>query len=142
VLAITHTSPEKLTLEVTESVYLEDTERAHVVLDGLKKLGVGLALDDFGTGYSSLGYLQRFPIDTVKIDRTFVCHLQPRSPSGAIVESIIHLSHALNKTVVAEGVETSQQHEQLVGLGCDSCQGYYFALPMSADDLGRRLQLS
>ena len=93
-----------------------------------------LALDDFGTGYSSLTYLKRFPIDIVKIDQGFVADLEGDPASHAIVYSVIELAHRLGMTVVAEGVETPEQHQQLLELGCDSCQGYYFARP----DVGRR----
>jgi EAL domain-containing protein (putative c-di-GMP-specific phosphodiesterase class I) len=96
---------------------------------------VKIALDDFGTGYSSLNYLKRFPIDTVKIDQEFIADLETDEASRAIVSAVVELSHRLGMTVVAEGVETAEQHEQLAALGCDYCQGYYFALPMSAADL-------
>jgi EAL domain-containing protein (putative c-di-GMP-specific phosphodiesterase class I) len=96
---------------------------------------VRLALDDFGTGYSSLNYLNRFPIDIVKIDQRFVGDLEQSRASRAIVNAVIELAHTLGMTVVAEGVETTEQHQQLASLGCDSCQGYYFARPMPADNL-------
>jgi EAL domain-containing protein (putative c-di-GMP-specific phosphodiesterase class I) len=114
---------------------VQESERAFVVLSELKRLGVTLALDDFGTGYSSLNYLKRFPIDIVKIDQGFVADLEQDPASHAIVYAVIELAHMLGMTVVAEGVETAEQHEQLASLGCDSCQGYYFARPMPADDL-------
>nr|MDP9337134.1 bifunctional diguanylate cyclase/phosphodiesterase [Actinomycetota bacterium] len=135
VLARTDTEPELVTLEMTESVFVQDSERALVVLNELKHLGVALALDDFGTGYSSLNYLKRFPIDIVKIDRGFVADMEYDGASQAIVFAVIELAHALGLTVVAEGVETAAQHAQLASLGCDSCQGYYFARPMAAADL-------
>jgi diguanylate cyclase (GGDEF)-like protein len=135
ILARSDTDPALVTLEVTESVFIQDSERALVVLGELKHLGVKLALDDFGTGYSSLTYLKRFPIDIVKIDQVFVSDLAHDSASHAIIVAIIDLAHRLGMTVVAEGVETATQHEQLASLGCDSCQGFYFAYPMSADDL-------
>ena len=134
---LTHTDidPKLVTLEMTESVFVEDGERAFVVLNELKRIGVRLALDDFGTGYSSLNYLKRFPIDIVKIDQGFVADMAHDRSSQAIVHAVIELSHTLGLTVVAEGVETAAQHQQLAALGCDSCQGYYFAHPMSADDI-------
>jgi diguanylate cyclase (GGDEF)-like protein len=140
VLAATATPPQLLTLEMTESVYIEDTERARVVLADLKGLGLQLALDDFGTGYSSLGYLEQFPIDVVKIDQSFVARLG-HEPASSIVRAVIDLAHALDMGVVAEGVETTAQHDELAALDCDSCQGFYFAPPMCVDDLERRLQL-
>ncbi len=135
VLARTDTEPRLVTLEMTESVFVQDSERALVVLNELKHLGVTLALDDFGTGYSSLSYLKRFPIDIVKIDRGFVADMEYDGASQAIVSAVIELAHTLGLTVIAEGVETAAQHTQLAALGCDSCQGYYFARPMPAADL-------
>jgi diguanylate cyclase (GGDEF)-like protein len=123
-------NPEMLTLEVTESVFVQDGERALFVLNDLKDIGVNLALDDFGTGYSSLGYLRRFPVDSVKIDREFVANLGHDPASQTIVTAVIQLAHGLGMTVVCEGVETAEQHEALTALGCDSCQGFYFARPM------------
>jgi diguanylate cyclase (GGDEF)-like protein len=142
VLTATTTPPELLTLEMTEGVYVEDTERAQVVLADLKSIGVLLALDDFGTGFSSLSYLEQFPIDIVKIDQSFVARLGRESPvSAAIVRSVVDLAHALNMGVIAEGVETTDQLDELATLACDSCQGFYFAPPMTAVDLERQLQL-
>jgi diguanylate cyclase (GGDEF)-like protein len=141
VLSGADTDPTMVTLEMTESVFVQDTERALVVLGELKDLGVTLALDDFGTGYSSLTYLKRFPIDIVKIDQDFVADLERDEASYSIVFTVVELAHLLGMTVVAEGVETTGQHEQLVALGCDFCQGFYFARPMSADDLHTLIQL-
>jgi diguanylate cyclase (GGDEF)-like protein len=141
VLSGADTDPTMVTLEMTESVFVQDTERALVVLGELKDLGVTLALDDFGTGYSSLTYLKRFPIDIVKIDQDFVADLERDEASYSIVSTVVELAHLLGMTVVAEGVETTGQHEQLVALGCDYCQGFYFARPMSADDLHTLIQL-
>ena len=135
VLSETSTEPRFLTLEMTESVFVQDSERAHIVLSDLKKIGVNLALDDFGTGYSSLTYLKRFPIDIVKIDRGFVADMNSETASHAIISSVIELAHLLGMTVVAEGVETAEQRNQLASLGCDYCQGFYFARPMSVDTL-------
>ena len=140
VLSGTGTDPNVLTLEMTESVFVQDTERALVVLSELKELGVTLALDDFGTGYSSLTYLKRFPIDIVKIDQDFVADLEEDEASNSIVFAIVELAHLLGMTVVAEGVETAGQYDQLAALGCDYCQGFYFARPMSADDLDGLMQ--
>jgi diguanylate cyclase (GGDEF)-like protein len=139
VLSGTDTDPEFVTLEVTESVFVQDSERALVVLGELKHLGVRLALDDFGTGYSSLNYLKRFPIDVVKIDQGFVADLEQDRASHAIVVKVVELAHLLGMTVVAEGVETAEQYKELASLGCDFCQGYYFARPMCADDFDNLL---
>ncbi len=135
VLSQTGTDPRLLTLEVTESVFVQDSERAQVVLGELKKIGVNLALDDFGTGYSSLNYLKQFPIDIVKIDQGFVADMDQQPASHAIVSAVIELAHLLGMTVVAEGVETVGQRDQLAALGCDYCQGFYFAHPMPAATL-------
>jgi len=135
VLLGTQTDPGQLTLEVTESVFAQDSERALMVLNDLKQLGVMLALDDFGTGYSSLSYLKEFPVDIVKIDQGFVADVVQDRASHAIVAAVVNLAHALQLTVVAEGVETVRQHAEVAELGCDACQGYYFARPMPADAL-------
>ena len=128
--------PSVLILEVTESAVMEDTEMASRVLRQLKTLGVSLAIDDFGTGYSSLAYLQRFPVDILKIDRSFVGALH--TPEGrAIVEASITLAHALGLSGVAEGVETMEQAACLRTLRCETAQGYLFARPMPAGDLVR-----
>jgi diguanylate cyclase (GGDEF)-like protein len=140
VLDTTCTRPGLMTLEVTESVLVRDQARALVVLDQLTDLGVNLALDDFGTGYSSLGYLNGLPINSLKIDRTFIAALSHKPESQTIVSAIIQLAHGLGMTAVSEGVETNEQHNQVLALGCDSCQGFYFARPMPAADLDRLLQ--
>jgi diguanylate cyclase (GGDEF)-like protein len=140
VLERTATDPGLLTLEVTESVFVRDQQRAVVVLNELKDIGVTLALDDFGTGYSSLGYLNTLPIDSVKIDWTFVAKLTDDPDSQRIVTAIIHLAHSLGMTVVSEGVETASQHHELTQLGSDSCQGFYFASPMPATTLNTVIQ--
>ncbi|MHB8191489.1 MAG: putative bifunctional diguanylate cyclase/phosphodiesterase [Ferrimicrobium sp.] len=132
VLASTHTGPELLTLEITESIFIQDAERAFIVLNDLKQLGVMIALDDFGTGYSSLSYLQRFPVDVVKIDQGFIADLVRDRMSNTIVAAVIALAHNLGMGVVAEGVETAAQHDQVAALGGEFCQGFYFARPMSS----------
>jgi predicted signal transduction protein with EAL and GGDEF domain len=134
------TRPGLLTLEVTESVFVHDGERALFVLNDLKDIGVQLSLDDFGTGYSSLGYLRRFPVDTVKIDREFVSHLAEDPASHTIVTAVIALAHGLGMTVVSEGVETAAQHRELTALGCDSCQGFYYGRPVTAANLDTLIQ--
>jgi diguanylate cyclase (GGDEF)-like protein len=137
VLDTTGTDGTTLTLEVTERVLVHDEERAIIVLGELKDIGVRLALDDFGTGYSSLGYLEALPIDTIKIDQTFIAKLTSDPGRDTIVSSIIQLAHGLGMTVVAEGVETTEQHEMLTKLGADLCQGFYFARPMPARAIDR-----
>ena len=135
VLDKTSADPSHITLEVTESIFVRDGQRALFVLNDLRHLGVKLALDDFGTGYSSFGHLKKFPVDIVKIDRTFVAGIDQDPANHTIVAAFIQLAHDLGMTVVAEGVETAEQHHELTQLGCDSCQGYYFARPMPAADL-------
>jgi EAL domain-containing protein (putative c-di-GMP-specific phosphodiesterase class I) len=111
-------------------VFVRDEERALVVLAELKEIGVQLALDDFGTGYSSLGYLNTLPIDTLKVDQTFIAKLTAMPGSQALVTAIIGLAHSIGMTVVSEGVETAQQFQRVAELGTDGCQGFYFARPM------------
>jgi diguanylate cyclase (GGDEF)-like protein len=134
VLAETDTDPGVLTLEVTENVFLQDPNRALMVLGDLRALGVLVALDDFGTGYSWFKRLRRFPVDVVKIDQGFIADLGNPTAS-AIVSAVVNLTHVLGMTIVAEGVETAEQHGEVAALGCESCQGFFFARPMSARDL-------
>ena len=132
VLAGTEADPRRLILEITESVFIRDGERALVVLSELKELGVRLALDDFGTGYSSLSYLKRFPVQILKIDRAFIVDLV--RDAGQPQHRVRHREPRARPgmTVVAEGVETAEQHEAVRWLGCDSYQGFYFARPVPA----------
>ena len=123
-------------LEMTESVAMEDAETTITMLQQLKALGVHLAIDDFGTGYSSLGYLQRFPVDVLKIDRAFVAGLQQDNADASIVHAVVSLGHALGLTVVAEGMETAEESDQVHALGCDLAQGYYFARPLPREQAG------
>jgi diguanylate cyclase (GGDEF)-like protein len=140
VLATDHADARLLTLEMTENVFVRDSERALVVLNDLKDIGVMLAIDDFGTGYSSLSYLGQFPVDIVKLDRSFVADFERIVASHTIVSAVVQLAHDLDMTVVAEGVETAEQHLEVTRLGCDSCQGFYFARPMGAPNLETLMQ--
>ena len=140
ILTETHSDPNLLTLEITEGALLRDTQRAHVVLDGLKRLGLLLALDDFGTGYSSLSYLKRFPVDIIKIDQSFIADLVRDESSRAIVSMTIELAHALGLTVICEGVETREQHQVVTELGSNSCQGFYFGRPGTMATVGAALR--
>ena len=133
---------ERLCVEITESAVMEDIERAEDVLHDLKRLGVGVALDDFGTGFSSLAYLRRFPVDTVKIDLSFVGNLDGVDRDDAIVRSILSLAEALEMEVVAEGVETRAQVDALLRLGCDRAQGYFYARPMPVQELADHVALA
>jgi len=132
-------SPHRLELELTESAIMTDAETNIVKLAELKQLGVALAVDDFGTGYSSLNYLKRFPIDTLKIDQTFVADLGS-SDGGAIVNAIIALARSLNLQVIAEGVETAEQVSYLLDKGCHLLQGYYFSRPVPATEIPALLE--
>jgi EAL domain-containing protein (putative c-di-GMP-specific phosphodiesterase class I) len=140
VLARPAADPSLLTLEVTERVLVSDQNRALIVMDALKQIGIKLALDDFGCGYSSLGYLELLPIDSIKVDPSFVARLSLPSSRQTVLGAIIRLAHSLGITVVSEGVETAAQRQQLADLGSDSCQGFYFARPMSAASLGALIE--
>jgi diguanylate cyclase (GGDEF)-like protein/PAS domain S-box-containing protein len=133
VLAATGLPPGLLTLELTESVLMQDAEAATAMLVDLKRLGVRLAIDDFGTGYSSLNYLRRFPIDELKIDRSFVSSLDDGPTQSAVVLSILRLSETLHLETVAEGIEEPSQLAVLRDLGADLGQGYFFARPLDVD---------
>lgn len=122
-----------LHLEITESQIMENPAKAIEVLQGLQSLGVGISIDDFGTGYSSLAYLKRFPINTLKIDRTFVMDLPDDSEDAAITRAIIALAHSLHLSVVAEGVETQEQGQFLREAGCEQLQGFYYSRPMPSE---------
>ena len=139
VLKKTGLAPINLKLEITESVAMSDAEGMLARLHELKALGVKLAIDDFGTGYSSLSYLKRFPVDTLKIDRSFVSGLGQNAEDTAIVQAVVTMAHTVGLTVTAEGVETTEITDHLQGLGCDLAQGYYFAKPLPSADLAALL---
>ena len=123
----------QLLCEITESVAMEDVKATHRAFDGLGRRGVYLSIDDFGTGYSSLSYLRKLPARQLKIDRSFVKDLEIDSDARAVVDAVVHLAHALGLDVVAEGVESAEQRDILLKLGCDELQGFFFAKPMPAD---------
>ena len=123
-----------LTLELTETVIMENHDSIMAVLEELKELGVQLHMDDFGTGYSSLSYLHRFPLDVLKIDRTFMSNLEADVEYTAVVHAIVTLAHNLNMKVTAEGIETPEQLAQILALDCDYAQGYLFCKPLGATD--------
>jgi diguanylate cyclase (GGDEF)-like protein/PAS domain S-box-containing protein len=124
--------PASLGLEITEGTVMGDPDKAVAALGRLKDIGVAISLDDFGTGYSSLAYLKRFPIDVLKIDKSFVDDVTTKASDAAIALSVISLAHNLNMRVIAEGVETREQVEFLAAHGCDEMQGYYFSRPLAA----------
>ena len=134
-LSTTGTDPGLLILELTTSVLLHGSDRVLGVLGDLEALGVRIALDDFGTGYSSLGSLKSYPIDIVKIDRSFIADLDSDRTNRLIVAAVVGLAHGLGMTVVAEGVESAAQHQVVAELGCDWYQGFFFARPLPADSL-------
>jgi diguanylate cyclase (GGDEF)-like protein/PAS domain S-box-containing protein len=140
VLAETGMEPSMLELEVTESSIMHNAARAVDVLTAIKDLGVRLAIDDFGTGYSSLAHLKRFPIDTLKVDRSFIREVPNDAEDKAIAEAIIAMGKTLSLTVVAEGVETPQQQAFLSEKLCDEMQGYYFSTPVAAQDFAELLR--
>jgi len=139
VLHETGLDPRQLCLEITESMAMDDIDGTTAVLARLKQLGTRLAIDDFGTGYSSLGYLKQFPLDVVKIDRSFVDGLDLNAVDSAIIAAVVTLARSVGMTTVAEGVETLAQLKHLQTLGCDALQGYYLSRPLPAAALERLL---
>ena len=124
-----------LEVELTETSVIESPQRAHVILNQLREAGVQVSMDDFGTGYTSLALLADLPLDTVKIDRSFIVAMSECQRSRAIVESVINMAHALSLHVVGEGIETNEQFAMLAGLGCNEVQGYLISRPLPADDI-------
>jgi diguanylate cyclase (GGDEF)-like protein/PAS domain S-box-containing protein len=139
VLQETQFDPDRLELEITESIILQDTEATFATLRRLKEMGVHISMDDFGTGYSSLSYLRRFPFDKIKIDRSFIGGLENSRGDAAIVRAVIALARSLGMTATAEGVETGHQLAYLQDEKCTEAQGYYLGRPAPADDVARML---
>ena len=133
-LTLTKVRPDALELELTESLLMKDAQEANKILREISGLGVRIAIDDFGTGYSSLSYLRRFPVDKLKVDRSFVKDMNHLKENAEIVKAIISLGHILGMDVIAEGVENEDQLKLLKELGCDSMQGFFLGKPMSAAD--------
>jgi diguanylate cyclase (GGDEF)-like protein len=139
-LASVGMAPTALILEMTENIFIEESERASSAMSELSAFGIRIALDDFGTGYSSLSYLRKLPVDIIKIDQGFVADIG-NAPKGApVVAAIAQLGHVLDLTVTAEGVETKQQQAAINAIGCDSSQGYLYARPMTAIKIGELLR--
>ena len=136
----TRVAPSSLELEFTEGVIMENADKNINTLRALKKMGLRLSIDDFGTGYSSLNYLKHFPIDAIKIDRSFIAEVECNNDDAAITEAIICMGHSLKLKVIAEGVENEAQLKFLKERRCDEAQGFYLALPMSAPDMTRYLE--
>jgi EAL domain-containing protein (putative c-di-GMP-specific phosphodiesterase class I) len=133
------TDPATVILEMTEDIFIEDSERAGTVLADLRALGLRIALDDFGTGYSSLSYLRSFPVDILKIDRAFLS-LSDDPDDALMLKAITDLGHALRLTVTAEGMETQDQCDLVAAVGCDYSQGFFYATPMAADSIALLLE--
>jgi EAL domain-containing protein (putative c-di-GMP-specific phosphodiesterase class I) len=140
VLSETGFDPRYLEFEITESVLMESSTAVREVLADLKAMGISISLDDFGTGYSSLSYLKRFPIDALKIDRTFVRDIPADQDDAAIVRAIIAMARSLRMKVIAEGVETVEQQQFLRAEGCDEIQGYLPGRPVPPGEFRRMLQ--
>jgi EAL domain-containing protein (putative c-di-GMP-specific phosphodiesterase class I) len=126
--------PSQIALEITESTFMEDMSAANIMLLTLRSKNIRIYLDDFGTGFSSLSYLLHFPVDTIKIDKSFVKWMHVDEQSKEIVRSIIMLAHNLKMTVVAEGVEQQEHVDMLRDMGCDYFQGYFYARPLCFED--------
>jgi EAL domain-containing protein (putative c-di-GMP-specific phosphodiesterase class I) len=139
VLEDSQLDPDLLELELTESASMADAGKSFALLAQLKGLGIRLAIDDFGTGYSNLNYLKRFPVDCLKLDRTFVHDLETDADDLAIARAVIAMAHGLRLTVVAEGVETQGQLELLAGLGCDLVQGWLYSPAVPAEKFAAML---
>jgi EAL domain-containing protein (putative c-di-GMP-specific phosphodiesterase class I) len=127
-----------LELEITESLVMADIKHSVISLTEIRAMGVSIAIDDFGTGFSSLNYLSKLPVDTLKIDRSFVVDMTVGPQGLALVSTIINLAHSLDLNVVAEGVETQEQSRLLGTLNCDEIQGYVISEPLSADTFEER----
>jgi EAL domain-containing protein (putative c-di-GMP-specific phosphodiesterase class I) len=132
ILSETNMDPAYLKVELTESAIMDNADTAIFMLKRLRDIGVQISIDDFGTGYSSLSYLHRFPINTLKVDRSFVSTMEDGSENGEIVRTIIALAKALNLSVIAEGIETVHQLHQLRVLNCEFGQGFLFSRPVPA----------
>jgi EAL domain-containing protein (putative c-di-GMP-specific phosphodiesterase class I) len=139
-LAKSGLSAQRLELEVTERLLLEDNDGTLSAMQQLNNLGVGLSLDDFGTGYSSLNYLRKFPFDKIKIDQSFISDLGDESDVRAIIGAVASLGTGLDKTVVAEGIETEEQMKLVSSQGCHEGQGFLFGRPMSGEAIRARLE--
>jgi EAL domain-containing protein (putative c-di-GMP-specific phosphodiesterase class I) len=132
--------PHRLDVEITEGIFVSNARPVIEALQKLRTMGVGIALDDFGTGYSSLGYLGRLPVDKIKIDQSFVKRLPGDQQAGVIIRAVMMLSEALDKIVIAEGIETADQAWMLKMMGCKVGQGYHFGRPKTAAEMRASLE--
>jgi EAL domain-containing protein (putative c-di-GMP-specific phosphodiesterase class I) len=126
-------------LEITEGIFLHPSPQIAGIIASIRRSGVRVALDDFGTGFSSLSYISRYPIDTIKIDKSFIDEISTRRTTYAIVDLIMGLGKALGLNIIAEGVETEEQADRLVAIGCTAIQGYLYSRPLSAIDADKLL---
>jgi EAL domain-containing protein (putative c-di-GMP-specific phosphodiesterase class I) len=140
ILNETGLDPHYLELEITETTAVQDVELTKTVLEEIQRMGIKLSMDDFGTGYSSLSYLQQLPLDSLKIDRSFITDLGSNPKDAQIVRAIISMAHGLKLNVIAEGVETVEQLQFLQGLNCQEGQGYFFNRPLHPSDAAVVLQ--
>lgn len=138
ILAQTGMRPVDLEIEITEGILLDDESIASSTIRSFREAGISVALDDFGTGYSSLNYLKRYPVDRIKIDRSFISQLSSATSTNAIVQAMVTLAHALDIEVTAEGVETEEQYRVLIAMGCNTFQGYLFAPALTVGDIEAR----
>jgi EAL domain-containing protein (putative c-di-GMP-specific phosphodiesterase class I) len=129
-LEATDCKPQWIELEITEGLLLKDPADVRATLQRLHHMGFSIAIDDFGTGYSALSYLARFPVDTLKIDRSFIRDLTTNRDNAALVQAIVSLAHGLRMTLVAEGVETTAQRDELRALSCEQAQGFLYSKPV------------
>jgi EAL domain-containing protein (putative c-di-GMP-specific phosphodiesterase class I) len=132
--------PAALTVEITEELFLDSTERTRAVLDELRHNGIRIAIDDFGSGYSALSYLRDLPIDEVKLDRSFIASILVDARAAAVVRAVVELAHVLDLAVVVEGVEDAATAALVRDLGCDIGQGFYYGAPVASDDLLRQVK--
>jgi EAL domain-containing protein (putative c-di-GMP-specific phosphodiesterase class I) len=140
-LLATGIEPQNLELELTETVLMHDLDGAMTTLNELKSMGVQLTVDDFGTGYSNFGYLRKFPLDSLKVDRSFIGEISAASGNAAILNALINIGKSLGYRVVAEGVENQSQSDFLQQSGCTEGQGYFFSHPVIPEKFAELLQL-
>ena len=142
ILEITHLEPARLRLEITENIFMENVEQLSTIMEQLSLLGIQMVIDDFGTGYSSLGYIRRFPIDTIKLDQSFILRLQNDWKNVEFTKAIVMLATQLGLDTIAEGVETEEQEDCLTKLKCHFGQGFLFSKPLDIEKLEELLDRS
>jgi EAL domain-containing protein (putative c-di-GMP-specific phosphodiesterase class I) len=138
-LGASELQPHHLEIEITESIAMESAEVVVANLESLRNMSVGISIDDFGTGYSSLTYLKRYPINSLKIDRSFVTDVATNPADAGIVRAVVEMAHGMKLNVIAEGVETKDQFAHLQKYGCDEMQGYWFSRPLPVEAISQLL---